>query len=164
MGTELAIRFITFPKGATMNQQQKNPNIWSGAVKPAWAALTNPTEMAVKKGTLQRSYPVTINNKTYPDAETAYLALRSGPRDIPTLIHVMTEKLFQHPELADYITQQGGVDWLHTCQHNTNAKTPGKQFWEGIGVNSPFIKCLISAYGYHKKGEVPFPQRRLGMQ
>lgn len=126
-------------------------NIFSGEKSPR-TVLTNPTELAKRKGNLRHSYPVTIDGVTYPDAEEAYQRLKwdlavndeGNRQDLCTL--VITAKLRQHPMLVDFITANGGVAWLAQCTHFVNARTSDFSEWEGAGYDSAFIRCLIKAY------------------
>ncbi|MEG3936409.1 MULTISPECIES: hypothetical protein [unclassified Microcoleus] len=120
-------------------------NIWSGSDIGIGAALTNPTELAFRKGTLKNRYPVRFNNVNYPDAESAYQ--KHKKEDLQESIEVMTEiivcKLQQHPRLFETITKNGGVDWLKRCRHIVGVRNSR---WEGYGLESNFILCLVFAY------------------
>jgi hypothetical protein len=127
-------------------------NIFSGE-RSARTVLTNPTELARKKGNLRYSYPVTIDGITYPDAEEAYQRLKlklghfAGMAEREALCtRVIEAKLRQHGQLAEFITVNGGVQWLAQCRHYTGARTQGFQEWEGVGYESAFIRALIKAY------------------
>ncbi len=117
------------------------------------AALTNPTELSQRKGSIARAYPVVFQGRTYPDAETCFQTLKasrkSGPvsdADLALLSVIMAHKLLQHPDLYDAIAQRGGVEWLQRCWHQTGAKTAAYQWWEGEGLRSPMIRCLVKGY------------------
>jgi hypothetical protein len=127
-------------------------NIFSGE-RSARTVLTNPTELARKKGNLRHSYPVTIDDVTYPDAEEAYQRLKLGLGHFAGMaerealcMRVIEAKLRQHGQLADFITTNGGVQWLAQCRHFTGARTQAFSEWEGVGYESAFIRCLIRAY------------------
>ncbi len=78
-------------------------NISSRATDPLLAALTNPTELARRKGKLARSYPVTDKNgKRWPDSGAAYKAFKTGDtqRDEQVMVRIIAAKLRQHPELV----------------------------------------------------------------
>ena len=78
-------------------------NISSRATDPLLAALTNPTELARRKGKLARSYPVVdTNGKRWPDSEAAYKAFKTGDtqRDEQVMVRIIAAKLRQHPELV----------------------------------------------------------------
>ena len=117
------------------------------------AALTNPTVLSLKKGSLERSYPVLFSRQTYADAETCFQATRtrrlsgSVPDvDLQLLQVIIAHKLLQHETLYKAIAARGGVEWLQRCWHKTGARTPAYQWWEGEGLSSPMIQCLIRGY------------------
>jgi hypothetical protein len=121
----------------------------SSNAKGLAAALTNPTELARRKGNLDRSYTVTFEGKTYPDAETAYQELKSaatmddGPNNTYNLmVRIIKAKLEQHPELITQISEQGGSDWILSSTHQPSSKNT---VWETGGKNW-FIKALNEAY------------------
>jgi hypothetical protein len=119
-------------------------NIWSGARGDQLAAaLTNPTALARRKGNLDRDYPVTVDGVVYEDAEAAYHALKPHSGHIGTVARVVALKLEQHPHLARWIEARGGRDWLMTCSHHTGARSARFQWWEGDGLDSPFITALV---------------------
>ena len=121
-------------------------NISSRATDPLLAALTNPTELARRKGNLARAYPVTDKRgKCWPDAEAAYKAFKTGntPHDEWVMVRVIAAKLRQHPELVTRISGRGGVMFLERCDHLVGVR--GSR-WEGRGRESRFIRCLIAAY------------------
>lgn len=61
-----------------LNPRTVPNNIWSGASDSFLASLTNPTELAKRKGNLKSSYPVTDKNgKVWADSEAAYKAFKS---------------------------------------------------------------------------------------
>ncbi len=110
------------------------------------AALTNPTELAKRKGNLRRSYPVVdITGKRWPDSEAAYKAFKTGdtPRDERVMVRIIAVKLEQHPELVTGIVERGGVALLERCDHLVGVR--GSR-WEGRGRESRFIRCLIAAF------------------
>jgi hypothetical protein len=129
-------------------------NLWSGSREGNGlaAALTNPTELSFKKGTVHHHDPVRFRRADDPDAEAAYRAWkeRVGWRDLPALEALVTEmiacKLQQHPRLRQAIATRGGVPWLATCRHYTSARPTSFQRWEGVGHQSAFIRALIAAY------------------
>ena len=121
-------------------------NISSRATDPLLAALTNPTELARRKGKLARSYPVTDNNgRCWPDSEAAYKTFKTGdtPHDERVMVRIIAAKLRQHPELVTRIAERGGVMFLERCDHVVGVR--GSR-WEGHGWESRFIRCLIAAY------------------
>lgn len=126
-------------------------NIWSGS--KTLAVLTNPTELAKRKGNLKHSYPVRYLGVDYPDVETAYQQIKQDfehrltmDRCKALLTLIIAAKLQQHPQLVEFIQFNGGIDWLEQCSHFTNARTAHFKAWEGNGRNSAFIHCLICAF------------------
>lgn len=127
-------------------------NIFSGE-RSARTVLTNPTELARKKGNLRHSYPVTIDGVVYPDAEEAYQRLKRGLSHFASMserealcARVIEAKLRQHPQLIKFIAANGGTAWLAQCRHHVNARTQAFSEWEGNGYESAFIRALIKAY------------------
>ena len=121
-------------------------NISSRSTDPFLAALTNPTELAKRKGRLDHSYPVIDKTgKRWPDSEAAYKAFKTGdtPRDERVMVLVIAAKLQQHPELVAGIKERGGVAFLERCTHLVGVR--GSR-WEGRGRKSRFIRCLIAAF------------------
>jgi hypothetical protein len=126
-------------------------NIWSGSSHPIGAVLTNPTELAYRKGKLKHHYPILFEDVTYVDAEAAYQAYKMNEleQDMTIMISVIIAKLNQYPQIVDAIVSEalvedraGGENWLKSCNH----RVTGKSRWEGNGVNSKFIVCLVQAY------------------
>lgn len=117
-------------------------NIWSGT-PGLGGALTNPTELAFRKGSIQNHYPVTFQGVAYPDAEAAYQRLKRHRGDVALLTEIVTAKLQQHARLEQAITRRGGVAWLEQCRHITRN---GSTWWEGTGSLSPMIRALIAAF------------------
>jgi len=120
-------------------------NIWSGNRK--LAVLTNPTELAHRKGNLKRHYPITYKQKAYADSEAAYqAATRMHKHDLyflkATMIDILVVKLQQYTAVFSAIVESGGELFLEKCSHVVTNK--GR--WEGHGRNSLFIDCLIKAF------------------
>ena len=135
-------------------------NIFSGE-RSARTVLTNPTELARKKGNLRFAYPVTIDGVVYPDAEEAYQRMKLKLGHFADMAErealctrVIEAKLRQHGQLAEFITINGGVQWLAQCRHFTHARTQAFAVWEGVGYESAFIRCLIQAYRMVQKEPV----------
>jgi hypothetical protein len=117
-------------------------NIYSGT-KGLGGALTNPTEISHRKGSIKKHYPITFRERRFPDSETAYRKFKTGTdSDYELMVEILVEKLRQYPILVNKISARGGIEWLSRCQHTVN----GRSRWEGIGANSKFITCLIDAY------------------
>ncbi len=129
----------------------KPGNIWSGS--RTLAVFTNPTEIAFRKGNLKNHYPVEYRGTVYQDAERMYQDISQAFKDdIYYLYDLMDTVLFRkfadYPVLFDTIKLNGGVKWLEKCSHWVNGKT---KRWEGTGIESGFIRCLISAYSNFEK-------------
>jgi hypothetical protein len=143
----------------------------SSNAKGLAAALTNPTELAKKKGNLTASYPVTVRGKEYADAEAAYQALKGtatkddGPNSTYNLmVEILKAKLEQHPRLVSEIDKAGGESWLSKATHQpTNKNT----VWETGGKNW-FIKALTEAYTGTKETQTvetaPTAAQKTGVQ
>ena len=123
-------------------------NIWSGAkAVTGLAVLTNPTELAFKKGNLKSHYPVNVFGRSFVDAEHAYWSGRKWiPRkDLLGLEIMMAEiiqaKFYQYPELQKIVGLSGGISFLEKCSHHVNN---GR--WEGAGRKSAFIRALIVGF------------------
>ena len=112
------------------------------------AALTNPTTLSRRKGTVQQDYPVEYAGKVWPDAEHAFLMLQVEEEayDDLIMVDIIAAKFKQHLRLAEAVQQRGGVNFLEKCEHFTGAKTPRFAAWEGYGRESRFIRNLIAGY------------------
>jgi hypothetical protein len=124
-------------------------NIYSGDKQRA--CFTNPTELAFRKGTLDKHYPIEIDGLNFDDAETAYKYYTHEKRDDfefckYTCQRVLEYKLNQYPELLKIIKESGGLQWIERCYHYTYARTSRFKRWEGQGRKSAFIDCLYKAY------------------
>ncbi len=119
-------------------------NIWSGS--PTLARFTNPTELARKKGTLSHEYPITWQNRTWPDVEAAYKATVKPAMTLGQcmllLANIMEVKFRAYPELIDELRAAGGEDWIFACTHLVY----GRSRWEGTGRDSMFLRCLAEVY------------------
>lgn len=124
-------------------------NIYSGETGLG-AALTNPTAMARSKGGLAKNYPIVFQGKHWPDVESAYLTLAQGNETAESRDRLMTEliaaKFRQHPDLLAEVVERGGHDWLSLCSHLTGAKSERFQKWEGMGLESRFIRNLVAGF------------------
>ena len=117
-------------------------NIWSQ--DPHRAVFTNPTEIAYFRGTLKHHYPVWFKEREYKDAEHAYKDNKPEYKDYYKLCtEIIIAKFECYPFLADTIEMNGGEDWIKACSHHVYGKS---KFWEGDGLKSGFIRCLLIAY------------------
>lgn len=125
-------------------------NIYSKS--PDWlgASLTNPTTVAEYWATKRQSgikdkFPVFFGGKFWKDAEEAYQYFKQdvplGSKREKLMASILEAKLNQYPELTTEIDKRGGRLWLETCEHRVNGG-----FWEGKGIDSPFISALSKAY------------------
>jgi hypothetical protein len=119
-------------------------------------ALTAPTELAYRKGSIKARYPVEYAGKRYPDVELAYKVLSAGgPDDDNELFaNLLGHRFEQYPALLNEVTRRGGVAFLERCSHLTSAKSTGAQSWEGVGRESRYIAVLIRAYEMAVAGEI----------
>jgi len=129
-----------------MEFRWKQPgNIWSGS--KTHAVLTNPTELAFRKGNLRHHYPLNFGGRTYSDLEEAYQALKTGhEKNLDLMVALIIEKFQQHRDITEAVIRSGGADFLEKCSHFCGARTARFQWWEGHGCQSPFIKCLVQAF------------------
>ena len=119
----------------------KPGNIWSGSKR--LAVLTNPTDLAYRKGNLEKKYPVIFRGKTYADVEEIYKEFKGGMESMEKIMEEgIVCKLIQYPRITEMILNSGGSKFLESCSH----KVYGKSWWEGEGIESPFIRVLIRAY------------------
>ena len=124
-------------------------NIYSGDRQRA--VFTNPTCLAKRKGNLRGDYPVTIDGRTFPDAEAAYQVLAAGCKHdmaacMSVCVKVVRAKLQQHPRIAAVIKENGGAEWIAKCRHHVGSRTAAFKRWEGDGLQSAYIRCLYDAY------------------
>lgn len=120
-------------------------NIASFSSDSLLAVLTNPTELAFRKGNLKQHYPITDKNgKVWSDAEAAFQHFKTGDleKDKTIMIKIIATKLRQYPQIIKAVEERGGVDWLKSCNHII----VGNSRWEGEGLQSNFIVCLCEAY------------------
>jgi hypothetical protein len=147
--TMISSRFSKPETAPTKSEPIQSVEISSNS-KGLAAALTNPTELAKRKGNLTESYPVTFNGVTYKDAEEAYQKNKGKykPEGLDKgstydlMVQILKAKLQQHPRLVEEIIKAGGQEWLSKATHQpTNKNT----VWETGGQNL-FITALQDAY------------------
>lgn len=131
------------------NNISEGINIYSGE-SGLGAALTNPTELAKRKGGITRSYPIRVDGALFGDVEIAYFSLRTKCQNDQEIRELMTAliaiKLQTYPELQQAITDHGGVAWLQKCTHYTSSNRQNISTWEGDATSSKFIQLLIQGY------------------
>ena len=111
---------------------------------PIRAVFTNPTEIAHWKGNLKLRYPMMFRGRVYADAEYAYKAHKPQSSDLYQLCtEIIVAKFEQYPFLVDIIEANGDEEWIKRCSHHVYDKS---KFWEGDGLKSGFIRCLLDAY------------------
>ena len=124
-------------------------NIFSGE-KGLGGALTNPTELARKKGSITEAYPVVFAGKRWSDVESAYHILGAKTASPAARDRLMAEliaaKFAQHPALAGAVEARGGAAFILRCTHWTGAKSEGARAWEGAGPDSRFIRNLAAGW------------------
>ena len=137
-------------------------NIYSGE-GGLGGALTNPTELAYRKGNLSERYPVRYAGRIWADAEEAYHALKSGSclEADRVMIEIIAAKFQQYPELAKQVRDRGGSAFLQTCSHHTGARSQSARSWEGQGMRSRFIRNLTAGFQMSEDGAVELGQRPL---
>jgi hypothetical protein len=128
-------------------------NIYSGA-GGLGSALTNPTELAYRKGVLKERYPILFRKRRWPDVETAYLTLRGEDHveNERLMVELIAAKFTQHPSLTAQVIEKGGREFLMKCSHFTNARSEHFQWWEGEGMASPFIRLLVAGFDMAQAG------------
>jgi hypothetical protein len=121
-------------------------NIFSG--EPGLGgALTNPTEISRRKGSIAQSYAVRYRRREWPDVESAYHALgcEDAAQNDGLMVDLLEARFRQHPDLTAAVQAAGGEDFLLLCTHYTNARSDSGG-WEGAGRDSRFIRNLVAAY------------------
>ena len=128
-------------------------NIGSGSTDAngLGAALSNMTELACRKGTLARSYPVEYSGIIWLDAEAAYQALKEHSAEATEhndrlMAKIIGAKFKQHDRILRAVAQRGGAAWIKRCSHFVGAKSPQGQAWEGRGTQSRFIRNLLAGF------------------
>ncbi|NMF64628.1 MULTISPECIES: reverse transcriptase-like protein [Brasilonema] len=144
-------------------------NLNSRSPDPLGAVLTSTTVKSKQIGTIANDYPVSFrNNKEMPagtyglesyteskpaaqpflSAEQAFYAYKETvplkePR-VQLMAEILQARFEQHPKLAEAITKRGGDQWLKQCSYLVSSGE--KNFWEGKGLESPYIRALIQGY------------------
>lgn len=124
----------------------KPGNIWSGDRERA--VLTNPTVLAKRKGNLRGDYSIVVDGVRYADVEEYYQRNKVGINlaDFEALKDIVIRgivcKLEQYPRILKVIDDSGGENFIAACSHIVT----GRSRWEGKGIESGFIECLLRAY------------------
>ena len=112
------------------------------------AFLTNPTELARAKGTVNFSYPVIVDEVEYADVEEAFQLIKRSSRYLEPeerfelSAYLIRLKLDRYPFIPNSISLSGGVKFLEQCNHLGGRSS----MWTGHGRESGFIRCLIRAF------------------
>lgn len=159
---------------ATTTATADGINIGSGSTDAngLGAALSNMTELACRKGTLARSYPVEYSGIIWLDVEAAYQALKEHSAEATEhndrlMAKIISAKFKQHDRILRAVAQRGGAAWIKRCSHFVEAKSPQGQAWEGRGTQSRFIRNLIAGFEDASAGAsvvAPSPHLQLGAQ
>jgi hypothetical protein len=59
------------------------------------------------------------------------------------MIKIIATKLRQYPQILKAVEARGEVNWLKSCSHIIGVRNSR---WEGVGLQSNFIVCLVTAY------------------
>ena len=127
-------------------------NVWSGSDDELCASLTFATEFSFSKGKIKTHFPLTdLFGNEFPDAYTAYQFYKFDPSVGQRHILVMKiakAKFKQYPWLLVDVKERGGYEWLVECQLTLPDEKDKDMdaYWEGVGLESPFICCLAEAY------------------
>ncbi|MBW4513039.1 MAG: hypothetical protein KME64_42155 [Scytonematopsis contorta HA4267-MV1] len=148
-------------------------NISSKCPDSFGAVLTSTTVKSKQLGTIECDFPVSFRDnkeipegrlgpETYEDAkpagqpflsaEQAFYAYKEeyplGEARVKLMAEILQARLEQHPDIADEITARGGVEWLKECTYLVSPNNPDQKrnFFEGEGLNSPYIRALATAY------------------
>jgi Circularly permutated YpsA SLOG family len=148
-------------------------NISSKCPDPFGAVLTSTTVKSKQIGTIECDFPMSfrdnrempagkIGPETYDtekpagqpflSAEQAFQSYKEdyplGEARVKLMAEVLQAKFEQHPDIKDEITARGGVEWLKKCTYLVSPDNPNQKrnFFEGEGLNSPYIRALATAY------------------
>jgi superfamily I DNA/RNA helicase/O-acetyl-ADP-ribose deacetylase (regulator of RNase III) len=139
-------RMPSSPAGGT---EVHGINIWSGQ-RGLGGALTNPTHISKRKGSIKRDYPVEFGGTIYQSAEHAYQERKRRRGDLEMMAHIIRAKFQQYPFLGEALEREGGIPFIETSWHETGARD---KWWQGKGRQSPFLRALIAGYRL-SKGEI----------
>ncbi|PMB40462.1 hypothetical protein CEN40_22205 [Fischerella thermalis CCMEE 5205] len=161
----------TSPTPATSQSKTIAPgiNLSSRSPDPLGGVLTSTTVKAKQIGTTDKEYPVSFrDNKAMPagnygpetytesklegqpflSAEQTFYAYKEtlplGEPRVQLMAEILQTRFEQYPELMEAVTQRGGVEWLKQCSYLVSSGT--KNFWEGKGLESAYIRALTQGY------------------
>lgn len=132
----------TQPPAGTVNiqptvQEVQGINIKSDKNTPNSLAnrLTNPNWYAKDLMDVEGPYKANKSKNTNPEE-----ALKE---DMNTMYTLQVQKFRQNPELIDEINNAGGLEFIKKSSHVVGVKNSR---WEGVGMQSNFIKVLVKSY------------------
>ena len=114
--------------------------------------LTNPNWYSSIKTNVEELYK-SKSSKNLKIELNPELALRY---DMNLMYQLQLIKFEANPELIDEINEQGGLTFLQNCSHIVNV--PNSR-WEGIGLESNFIKVLCKSYETFSKAITCYDKR-----
>ncbi|GJD22836.1 hypothetical protein RIVM261_077920 [Rivularia sp. IAM M-261] len=144
-------------------------NLTSRSPDPLGAVLTSTTVKSRNAGAIANDYPVSFrDNKEMPagnygpetyteakpagqpflSAEQAFFAYKESlplnePR-VQLMAEIQQAKFEQYPQIMQAVTEKGGAEWLKQCSYLVSSGKPN--FWEGKGLESPYIRALTQGY------------------
>ena len=144
-------------------------NLNSRSPDPLGAVLTSTTVKSKEIGAIVNDYPVSFRDnqempagiygpETYTKSKPAgqpflsveqafYAYKETVPLKEPRLqlmAEILQARFEQHPKLMEAVTERGGAEWLKQCSYLVSNKE--KNFWEGKGLQSPYIRALTQGY------------------
>ncbi|WP_243146674.1 putative molybdenum carrier protein [Scytonema sp. UIC 10036] len=162
---------VTSQKVQTTKGVAPGINFNSQGNDPLGAVLTSTTVKSKQVGTIEGEYPVSFrDNKAMPvgnygletytqskpegqpflSAEQAFFAYKEtlplGEPRVQLMAEILTARFEQHPKLVEAVTKRGGVKWLENCSYKVSPEGSKANFWEGEGLQSPYIRALAQAY------------------
>ncbi|MEO0841838.1 MAG: putative molybdenum carrier protein [Cyanobacteria bacterium J06643_5] len=83
------------------------------------------------------------NNQGKHDKEINIGQIEHAEHKISVMVNILKKKLIQYPHLVEKINQSGGTQFLEDKIRISSCKDG---FWNGFGLESPFINALSIAY------------------
>lgn len=119
-------------KGINIRTDKDNPNSLSNR-------LTNPNWYAKDLMDVESAYKANQSKKKAPhlNAEDAL------KYDMNLMYQLQVQKFRKNPELIDEINSEGGLEFIKKSSHIVGVKNSR---WEGVGIESNFIKVLAKSY------------------
>jgi hypothetical protein len=119
-------------KGINIRTDKNNPNSLGNR-------LTNPNWYSEGLFDVESAYKANASKVKAPELN-AEEALRY---DMNLMYKLQLRKFRQNPELIDEINEQGGLEFIKKSSHIVGVKDSR---WEGVGMESNFIKVLAKSY------------------